>query len=86
MSQVTANPPVRTVAPAVSATTNPFGFAFKLLVLAVVALPAIYAIGFAITNESFGVAIAIIPDMLAAIAAAWGILYCVMFLDAEEHN
>jgi hypothetical protein len=57
----------------------------KLLVLAGCASPAAYAIGWSLTNESFGVSIAIIPDMLAAGALLIGILGCTLFFD-EDHT
>lgn len=63
--------------------TDPWFFP-KLFVLALVAGPAAYAIAFAVGAEPFGVAIAVIPDMLAAIVCVWAILTAVLFLDAEE--
>jgi len=54
------------------------------IVLAASFLP-IYAIGWAATNESFGVTIAIIPDMLAAGALLAGILFGTVFLDDASH-
>lgn len=53
------------------------------VLLAAAFLPA-YAIGWSLMNESAGVTIAIIPDMLAAGALLAGILGCVLFLD-EDH-
>ena len=57
----------------------------KLFVLLFAASPAVFAIGYALANESIGVAIAIIPDMLAAGLMLAGILFCTLFFDDESH-
>ncbi len=53
----------------------------KLAVMALVAAPQTYAICFAATSESAGVMLGIVPDMLATIIVAWGMLGCLLFLE-----
>lgn len=57
----------------------------KLIVMFGASFPAVYAIGFAIKNESLGVAMAIIPDMVVAGVILAGIIGATMFFDDDEH-
>jgi hypothetical protein len=59
----------------------------KLGAMALVAAPAIFALAVTGSSESFGVMLGIIPDMLAVIVVAWGMLGSLLFLDGylEDH-
>jgi hypothetical protein len=53
----------------------------KLALMALVAAPQTYAICVAGGSESAGVMLGIVPDMLATIIVAWGMLGCLLFLE-----
>jgi hypothetical protein len=56
----------------------------KLCFLALVATPQMYAIATVAASESRGILIAVVPDMLATIVVAWGMIGCLLFLGEGE--
>jgi hypothetical protein len=89
-----AKPPVITPRtepiPAATAPTMPSFFTHvkedpwllpKLALMALVAAPQTYAICVTAGSERAGVMLGIVPDMLATIIVAWGMLGCLLFLE-----
>ncbi|HZU95406.1 MAG TPA: hypothetical protein VFF73_01780 [Planctomycetota bacterium] len=58
----------------------------KIVVLALVATPQMFAIATVAASESPGILVAVVPDMVATILVAWGMIGCLLFLDDASEN